>query len=96
MIVQGQVAVCQDCYLWHNNGDDTGFCDCTNECASVEHQAIRHATGLVGILPGVPDHFVHLVPGNEDDNYGFCWRTPCDACGSRLGGERYAMTLLTP
>lgn len=35
----------------------------------------------------------HLVPGGDD--LGFSW-SPCDGCGSDLGGDRYTAALLKP
>jgi hypothetical protein len=69
-------ALCDDCVIWHANGDATGFCDCSNECDSPDCDAIKTAPGL--------GH--DIIDGYGDERYFS--RVYCDACERPLGGNR--------
>jgi hypothetical protein len=86
------IMVCTDCLVWHANGDTTGIDDEERE------REVRAQVGIpenyhvaVGHLHTVEDCGQDVVDGVADCPYEeatFSWK-PCDACGTRLGGDRF-------
>jgi len=69
--------------------------------ASVLHE--EHPEGLMGKITGHVTcgllEYHHMCEGLKSDGYGcdcekrdFSW-SPCDGCGSNLGGDRHAFTI---
>lgn len=70
---------CVDCLTMIANGDDSGM---TPERSAEVQKAI-------GECGGYP-----VASCGDDCEGGFSW-SPCDLCGSRLGGERHPFAVLS-
>jgi hypothetical protein len=92
------IRVCVDCLMQLTNG----------ECEYGDDTGERERTHLAGMAKQLGDHNVTLGwrfseypddscahDGCECDQLGLSW-SPCDGCGSTLGGDRYAATLWLP
>ena len=84
------IRVCEDCYLTHHGYDEH----------ELGYTPDREPWGLLAGDDEVVDVSSGWVGDDlDDEDYagdddGFSW-SPCDGCGSRLGGNRYRMTIWT-
>lgn len=80
------IRVCSDCYLTHHGYDEH----------ELGHGFDREPWSLLDDADDVSSGWVDDDHDDEDstDDDGFSW-SPCDGCGSRLGGNRYRMTIWT-
>lgn len=78
-VIADEIAVCIDCLAMMCNGE-LGQGD---ETADMEHaEAMREAW---------PDG--DIVPACPEDCEGWFSMSPCDGCGSHLGGDRHPATV---
>ena len=81
------INVCVDCLMVAANGETEGTPD-------------REPLGLVGDREVTTGCLVHEFDADEQqsecrDEHGYSW-SPCQGCGSKLGGDRYPLTYWTP
>ena len=81
MQVIAEISVCVDCLIMIANGDVSGI---DNEDRIAE---------VIAGMDRLTTDGAHLVAGDSDDG-NFRW-TPCECCGSELGGDRHAAVLLS-
>lgn len=81
-IVQDDLWLCTDCLLYAVNGDTSGI-----ESDKREKEVVEGVNALGPNL--VPDFDSDTQDGIEEFS-----RTPCDACGTRLAGERHRFAIL--
>ena len=89
------LSICETCLQWEANGECGGD-DGASYAAGVERETFGGA-GHVSLGWTREEHAIHkrARTGVESDDLGFSW-SPCDLCGCKLGGERYAATLWLP
>jgi len=80
MTVCDGLSVCVDCAIFIANGE-------------LPDDDAAAAAVVEGVERELPAQWVMAC--GEDCEGGFAW-TPCDCCGSTLGGERHPAALLTP
>ncbi len=81
-IIQDDLWLCQDCTIYAVNGDTSGI-----ESEKREKRVVEGVDALGPHL--VPDYDSETGDGIDE----FSWRQ-CDACGTRLGGERTRFAVL--
>jgi hypothetical protein len=81
-IIQDNLWLCTDCLIYAVNGDTSGI-----ESPEREREVVEGVNALGPHL--VPDYDVET----EDGILGFT-RRQCDACGTRLAGERHRFAIL--
>lgn len=100
-----ELDACPDCVVAAANGE---FPDRDAELVELERVRAARPGDYAGRGPfvrepdalallGAEDRLSTVAPADEDSGTEsfFSW-SPCGACGSRLGGDRYACELVTP
>lgn len=79
------LAVCVDCAMLAANDDDSGAADGARD---------RYADGMEEWRAAMGGDVVCVVSTDEDSRH-FRNRGPCDVCGTMLGGDYYAATIIS-
>lgn len=88
--------VCQDCYLAHHgileDGDPDHVPD--REPLGEVPDGVTLTAGLLREAhdPWCDDPDTCSIEGEGCEHHTFSW-SPCDGCGSTLGGDRHALTM---
>lgn len=88
-----RVRVCYDCYLFASDGttilseiEEASF------VASFVKAEEKHGSALIASCPDMDHH--DPLSGEHIHSEHFSW-SPCEWCGSRLGGERFCGAIIT-
>lgn len=84
--------VCQDCILFLANGRCDGCDSCVTATGDQDPAADCQTVGA-RMLAQWGHEVNHLVTGDEGDPWFSA--SPCDGCGSDLGGDRYRAHRIT-